>query len=62
MNRRRVLYTVNDKRLREERTIRQISYQINKGPFTPVVARVTGIVLSGICLAFFASVMVFPSA
>jgi hypothetical protein len=40
----------------------QICYQINKGPFTPTVARVTGIVLSGICLLYFASVMFFPSA
>jgi hypothetical protein len=40
----------------------QISYQIDKGPFTPTVARVVGIVLSGICLVFFASVMFFPSA
>jgi ABC-type enterochelin transport system permease subunit len=39
----------------------QISYQINKGPFTPPVARILGIVLSGICLLFFASVMLFPS-
>ena len=42
-------------------TYSQISYQINKGPFTPGVAHVIGTVLSGICLAFFASVMVFPS-
>jgi hypothetical protein len=40
----------------------QISYQVNKGPFTPTVARIVGIVLSGICLVFFASVMFFPSA
>jgi hypothetical protein len=40
----------------------QISYQINTGPFTPTVARVVGIVLSGICVVFFASVMFFPSA
>jgi hypothetical protein len=40
----------------------QISYRINKGPFTLTVARVTGIVLSGICLIYFASVIFFPSA
>jgi hypothetical protein len=40
----------------------QMSYQINKLPFTPAVARITGIVLSGICLIYFASVMFFPSA
>jgi ABC-type enterochelin transport system permease subunit len=40
----------------------QMSYQINKGPFTLTVARVTGIVLSGICLIYFASVIFFPSA
>ena len=39
-----------------------VSYQINRGPFTPMVARVIGVVLSGICLVFFASVMFFPSA
>ena len=37
------------------------SYQINRGPFTPTVARVVGIVLSGICLVFFGSVLFFPS-
>jgi ABC-type enterochelin transport system permease subunit len=40
----------------------QISYHINKAPLTPPVARVIGIVLSGICLIFFASVTFFPSA
>jgi hypothetical protein len=40
----------------------QISYYIDKGPFTPTVARVSGIVLSGICLLYFASVIFFPSA
>lgn len=40
----------------------QISYQVNKGPFTSTVTRIVGIVLSGICLVFFASVMFFPSA
>jgi hypothetical protein len=40
----------------------QITYQINKGLFTPKLARVAGIVLSGICLLYFASVMFFPSA
>jgi hypothetical protein len=39
-----------------------VSYQINKGPFTPQVARVIGAVLSGFCLIFFASVLFFPSA
>jgi hypothetical protein len=39
----------------------QMSYQINRGIFTPAVARFVGIVLSGICLLFFASVMFFPS-
>jgi hypothetical protein len=39
----------------------QISYQINKVPFTPTLARFTGFVLSGICLIYFASVMFFPS-
>jgi ABC-type enterochelin transport system permease subunit len=39
----------------------QISYRINKGPFTPSAARIVGIVLSGICLLFFASVLLFPS-
>jgi hypothetical protein len=39
-----------------------VSYQINKGPFTPTIARVCGVVLSGFCLLFFASVMFFPSA
>jgi hypothetical protein len=39
----------------------QISYRINKGPFTPSLARALGIVLSGICLLFFASVLLFPS-
>src|SRR5271165_1025746 len=38
------------------------AYQINNGPFTPTVARIIGIVLSGICLIFFASVIFFPSA
>jgi hypothetical protein len=38
------------------------TYQINKGPFTPAVAQIVGIVLSGICLIFFASVIFFPSA
>ena len=40
----------------------QMSYQINKLPFTPAVARITGIVLSGFCLIYFISVMFFPSA
>jgi drug/metabolite transporter (DMT)-like permease len=40
----------------------QISYQINKGPFTPTIAGVVGIVFSGICVIFFASVIFFPSA
>ena len=40
----------------------RVSYQINKGPFTPAVARVIGVILSGFCLIFFASVMFFPSA
>lgn len=39
-----------------------ISYQINKGPFTPTIARVIGILLSGVCLIVFASVTFFPSA
>ena len=39
----------------------QISYRINEGPFTPSLARVLGIILSGICLLFFASVLLFPS-
>jgi hypothetical protein len=40
----------------------QVSYKLNKGPFTPAVARLLGIALSGFCLLFFASVMFFPSA
>jgi len=40
----------------------QISYQINRFPLTPKVARVIGVVLSGICFVFFASVNFFPSA
>ena len=40
----------------------QLSSMINKGPFTLSGARVIGIVLSGICLFFFASVLFFPSA
>ena len=40
----------------------QISYRINSVPLTPTVARVIGIVLSGICFTFFASVIFFPSA
>ncbi|HXM03984.1 MAG TPA: hypothetical protein VN939_15335 [Chthoniobacterales bacterium] len=39
----------------------QLSYQVNRRPFTPAVARITGIVLSGFCLLYFASVMFFPS-
>jgi hypothetical protein len=39
-----------------------VSYNVNKGPFTPAVARILGIALSGFCLLFFASVMFFPSA
>jgi hypothetical protein len=39
----------------------QFSYLIDKGPFTPSLARVLGIILSGICLLFFASVLLFPS-
>ena len=39
----------------------QTSQWINKGPFTPSLARVLGIVLSGICFLFFASVLLFPS-
>lgn len=39
----------------------QISYHSNKGLLTPTVAQVTGIVLSGICFIFFASVTFFPS-
>jgi cytochrome bd-type quinol oxidase subunit 2 len=40
----------------------QLSYFINRGPFTRSGASVIGIVLSGICLFFFASVLFFPSA
>jgi hypothetical protein len=40
----------------------QVSYQINKYPFTPTIAGVVGIVLSGICVIFFVSVIFFPSA
>jgi len=40
----------------------QTSYKVNKGPFTPTVAHVIGVILSGACLLFFASVMFFPSA
>src|SRR5450631_1221447 len=39
----------------------QISYRINKSIFTPSLARILGAVLSGICLLFFASVMLFPA-
>jgi hypothetical protein len=39
-----------------------VSYQVNRGPFTLTIARVCGVVLSGFCLLFFASVMFFPSA
>ncbi len=40
----------------------QVSYQIDRFPLTPKVARVIGIVLSGICFFFFVSVNFFPSA
>jgi hypothetical protein len=40
----------------------QTSYKVNKAPFTPTIARVIGLILSGVCLLFFASVMFFPSA
>jgi hypothetical protein len=40
----------------------QISYQINKCPFTPTIAGIIGIVFSGICVIFFVSVIFFPSA
>jgi len=40
----------------------QMCYKINKGPFTPTVAQIIGIIFSGVCLFFFASVMFFPSA
>jgi succinate-acetate transporter protein len=43
-------------------TLVLVSYQINKGLFTLTIARVFGVVLSGFCLLFFASVMFFPSA
>ncbi len=39
----------------------QISYQVNKGILTPAIARIIGIILSGVCLLFFASVLFFPS-
>jgi ABC-type enterochelin transport system permease subunit len=39
----------------------QLSSQFNRRPFTPTVALVAGIVLSGFCLLYFASVMFFPS-
>jgi hypothetical protein len=39
----------------------QLSYQVNRPPLTPAVARVTGIVLSGFCLLYFASALFFPS-
>jgi hypothetical protein len=39
-----------------------ISYQINRSPFTPAVARIIGVVLSGMCFVFFVSVYFFPSA
>lgn len=40
----------------------QVSYQIDRFPLTPKVARVIGIVLSAICFFFFVSVNFFPSA
>lgn len=39
----------------------QLSAQVNRRPSTPTVARAAGIVLSGFCLLYFASVMFFPS-
>src|ERR1700733_2853732 len=39
-----------------------LSYQVNKRPFTPMIARVIGIVISGFCLFVFVSVLFFPSA
>ncbi len=39
-----------------------LSYQINKGPFTPSAARVIGVVISAFCLLVFVSVLFFPSA
>jgi hypothetical protein len=39
----------------------QVSYLVNRGPFTPAVARLLGLALSGFCLIFFASVLFFPS-
>jgi hypothetical protein len=39
-----------------------LAYQVNKGPFTPMTARVIGIVISGFCLLVFVSVLFFPSA
>src|ERR1700747_2278750 len=38
-----------------------VSYKINKALFTPTVARVIGIAISGICFIYFASVLFFPS-
>jgi hypothetical protein len=40
----------------------QISYHINKSLFTPNVARASGIVLTGICLIYFASTILFAPA
>jgi len=39
----------------------QVSYQINQIPFTIRVARIIGMLLSGICFIFFVSVIFFPS-
>jgi hypothetical protein len=37
-----------------------VSYNAKRGPLTPTVARVIGVILSGICLIYFASVLFFP--